>query len=773
MRHLPPSDQAAEATSRLALRIGGCVQGVGFRPFVYRLAKDEGLAGWVRNTLGGVAIEVEGEEPAVARFLSRIEAEARTPAVVETVASRVLDLQGGTGFHCLASAAEDESCGRVLPDLVVCDACRAEISDPNNRRYRYSFTSCMHCGPRYSIIEALPYDRERTVMRHFPMCSACEREYRDPASRRFHAETNACPECGPQLALLDRAGVIIASPKEAFERSVTAIRQGSIVAVKGLGGFQLLVDARCAEAVATLRARKRRPAKPFAVMVPTPEHVRKIAQVTQAEEDLLCSASGPIVLLTRLADVEVNLAENITPGNPLVGMMMPTTPLHHLLLQALGFPIVCTSGNRTAEPLVADDGEALARLSGIADLILTHDRPILNRVDDSVVRMIGGEQAILRCARGLAPVVLEAGEQEKPVLALGGHLKNSLAVGVGERIILGPHIGDLDSAETRALYDGSTERFARLHGVQPCFVAHDGHPGYYSTEFSETTDLPAHKVQHHLAHVLAGMAEHRLESPVLGIAWDGSGDGGDGTIWGGEFLLVDGSRWRRIAHMRNFPLPGGDSAIREPRRAAIGALSQCYGDTFWKREQLPAVASFMPPERVILREAMKRKINAPLTSSVGRMFDVVASVLGLRHVSSFEGEAAMAVEFAATRSRNPAALPAPFLNQISGARQVDWRPMLEALCESVLAGVSTDDLAGGFHVWLSKAACIVARGADVRKVVLTGGCFQNALLCELVARDLREAGFQPYPHRKIPSNDGGLAVGQAAFAASPLMQEES
>ncbi|GAA4644093.1 hypothetical protein GCM10023115_20530 [Pontixanthobacter gangjinensis] len=567
-------------------------------------------------------------------------------------------------------------------------------------------------------------------------------------------------------------GSITDSPSEAFDKAVTAIRQGSIVAIKGLGGFQLLVDARCVEAVATLRARKRRPAKPFAVMVSALEHVREIAEVTRAEEALLRSAVGPIVLIKRLRHGQVDLAENIAPENPLIGVMLPTTPLHHILLQALGFPIVCTSGNGTSEPLAADDEEALARLSGIADLILTHDRPILNRVDDSIVRVIDGGNAILRCARGHAPVVLKGNVKNLPVVALGGHLKNSLALGVGEKIVLGPHIGDLDSAETRILFDCSVERFGNLHGVKPCRIAYDGHSGYYSTAFAEAAGGPAQKVQHHLAHVLAAMAEHGLTGPVLGMAWDGSGDGGDGTIWGGEFLLVDDSRWRRIAHIRNFPLPGGDSAIREPRRAAIGALSQCYGDALWKREDIPAVASFSHSERAILRTAMTRKINAPLTSSMGRLFDIVASVLGLRQIVSFEGEAALAVEFAAGCLRNPTALPAPILSQMNGSEQIDWRPMLETLCESALQGVSTDELAGGFHVWLSKAACLVARRAGISKVVLTGGCFQNALLCGLVAKDLREAGFEPFMHRKIPCNDGGLAVGQAAFAASPLTQEE-
>lgn len=753
------------------MQVAGAVQGVGFRPFVYRLATSEGLAGWVCNTSAGVSLEVEGEAASVARFMTRLKAEARPPAAIENTESQDLRPTGETGFCCETSSSDVALPARVLPDLAMCEVCRAEISDPGDRRYRYPFTTCMHCGPRFSIIEAVPYDRERTVMRDFPMCPACAREYRDPASRRFHAEANACPDCGPQLSLLDGEGHVQATRADALVRAIAAIRQGKILALKGIGGFQLLADARSQEAVSQLRLRKHRPAKPFAVMVPTFEQAQAIVQISHSEAEALRSPAGPIVLLRARGDAATRLARGIAPASPLVGVMLPTTPLHHLLLRALGFPVVATSGNRSGEPIAATDGEAMEHLAGIADLFLTHDRPILHRVDDSVVRIIDGAPAVLRCARGFAPVVLKDDRQQSPVIAFGGHLKSSVAIGTCSKIVLGPHIGDLDSAETRSLFTSSTERFTRLHNVQPSRTACDLHPDYHTSAFAEATELPAHKVQHHLAHVLSAMVEHQLEGPVLGIAWDGSGDGGDGTIWGGEFLLVDDTHWRRLAHMWRFPLPGGESAIREPRRSAIGALSRCYGESLWQQVGSTPLTAFVPAEREILRTALARKLNTPLTSSVGRLFDAVASICDLRQHSSFEGEAAMAVEFAADRARRPADLPQPVATDGPQGREIDWRPMLSAICEATQDAAPKEELAAGFHAWLADAACLVAQEAGIGQVVLTGGCFQNALLSRLVAERLSEAGFHPFLHRKLPCNDGGLAVGQAAFAARHLTRE--
>lgn len=773
MRHLASPHRAAPATSRLALRITGAVQGVGFRPYVYRLAQAQGLAGWVRNTPGGVSLEIEGEERTVRRFVSLLQVEVRPPAAIDTVDCMSIEPLGEALFRCEVSAVGDSFTGHILPDLVICDECRAEICDPENRRHGYPFTSCMHCGPRFSIIEALPYDRARTVMRHFPMCPACEAEYRDPASRRFHAETNACPDCGPQLTLLDRSGTEIATGGEAMGRAADGIARGKIIALKGLGGFQLVVDARDVEAVARLRDRKRRPGKPFAVMVQSVADASDIVHLSAAERTCIGSRAGPIVLLRRRGKPRPQLAEGVAPHSPLVGLMLPTTPLHNLLLLDLGFPIIATSGNLNGEPIAATDAEALASLSDIADLFLTHDRPILHRVDDSVVRMIDGESSVLRCARGFAPIALEDSRQGEPVLALGGHLKSSLALGANGRIVLGPHIGDLDGAETRKHYATSASELARLHTLSPAQFACDAHPGYHSTALAETTHLPVVKVQHHLAHILSAMVEHGLEGPVLGIAWDGSGFGEDGTIWGGEFLQVRDVRWHRVAHMREFPLSGGDSAIREPRRSAIGALSHCFGEDLWADSRIPSIAAFSSSERKVLRAALERAINTPLTSSVGRLFDAVASILGLCQISSFEGEAAMAVEFAAGRARDPVALPPPVLSSGAESDLIDWRAMVAALCQRKVQGGRIDSLAAGFHHWLADAALLVARKTAIGQVVLTGGCFQNALLSKLVAERLRQAGFVVFLHRKVPCNDGGLAVGQAAFAARSLARKYS
>ena len=772
MRHFPPPDRPAPDICRLAVEITGAVQGVGFRPFVYRLAVEEGLSGWVRNTTGGVSLEIEGEENAAARFVARIKAQARPPMAIETAVTTPRQPLGETEFRCETSALGGGLPGRVLPDLVLCDACRSEITDPSDRRFGYPFTSCMQCGPRYSIIETLPYDRERTVMRGFPMCHACEGEYRDPASRRFHAETNACPDCGPQLALIGKRRAVVARAAEALALTAGAIRRGRIVAVKGLGGFQLLADARDNAAVEILRERKHRPARPFAVMVRDMAQARAIARITPDEEALLCCSAGPIVLLAARSGPAIGLAPAIAPDSPLVGVMLPTTPLHHIMLTALGFPVVATSGNRSGEPIAASDDEAAEGLADIADLILTHDRPILRRVDDSVVRVIDGEGAVLRCARGYAPMVLQDDRQNTPLVALGGHMKSSVAAAGSGRIVLGPHIGDLDSPRTRTVFEQSADQLARLHAVEPSLLVTDLHAGYFPAAYAEEIALPVERVQHHVAHTLSAMTEHRLAGPVLGIAWDGSGDGGDGTVWGGEFLIVGEAHWHRFAHFRSFPLTGGERCVREPRRSAIGALAECYGEALWTSEDTAPLAAFSHPERRLLRAAMTQRINTPLTSSVGRLFDAAASILDLRQIATFEGEAAMAVEFAAMRSDSPALLPEPAFAEGIAGRQIDWRAMLAALCEGMQAGASRDDLAAGFHHWLAEAACHAAQFANIGQVVLTGGCFQNALLAERVAARLRRAGFRTYLHRKVPCNDGGLAVGQAACAARGLSQEE-
>jgi len=765
-------DQRSADRQRVRVGVSGAVQGVGFRPFVYRLATSEGLGGFVCNTGSGVRLEVEGGKAAIARFLSRLEHEAPAPAAIEHLDLRQLPLTGDRDFSIAPSSNADPPSATVLPDLATCDQCRVEIFDPDNRRFGYPFTTCMHCGPRYSIIEAVPYDRARTVMRHFPMCAACSAEYADPALRRFQAETNACPECGPQLVLCTGEGGIVARRDEALYRAIAAIGEGQIVALKGLGGFQFIVDARSDAAVARLRRRKDRPAKPFAVLVGALADAGRLAHVSPVERDLLSSAAAPIVLLRQRGEGLATISAGVAPDNPDIGIMLPCTPLPHLLMEALRFPVVATSGNRSGEPIAASDEDAFSRLAGVADVVLTHDRPILRPVDDSVVRVIAGEATVLRCARGFAPLELNDRHQADPVLALGGHVKNSVAAGRGGRIVLGPHLGNLDIADTRQAHERSVEGMRQLYGFGTAIVACDSHPDYHTTRVAEVMGLAPRMAQHHLAHVLSAMIDNELDGPVLGVVWDGTGYGGDGTIWGGEFLSIDGDAWRREAHLLPFRLPGGDAAIREPRRSAIGALHAALCERIWQDVALPPLAAFEPVQHDLLRTMLAHGINSPLTSSAGRLFDAVASILDLRQGSCFEGEAAMAVEFAARRATGSYDLPAPLVVSADDGLLVDWRPMIDALSSAARQGKETDPIASAFIDWLAEAIVLIARAVRVERVVLTGGCFQNAVLTERTMDRLRAAGFRPFRHHRVPPNDGGLAVGQAAFAARAMHEEK-
>ena len=746
-----PMTATGEARQRIRLDVSGAVQGVGFRPFIHRLAVSEGLGGFVRNTGAGASLEVEGPPPALERFLARLDAEIAPPAGIDARQTRRLAVRGERDFVIAPSARAGACSALVLPDLATCAECRSEIFDPGNRRYRYAFTTCVHCGPRYSVIEALPYDRARTTMRHFQMCVACQAEYDDPASRRFHAEANACADCGPRFALWDAAGGTLASGYSALTLAADALRDGGIVALKGLGGFQLLVDARNDAAVRQLRERKRRPAKPFAIMVPSFTQAQTIAEIAAEEAVALTDAAAPIVLLRARRDGSL-IAPSVAPANPRLGVMLPYTPLHHLLMAELNFPIVATSGNHGGEPIVADETDALTRLGGLADLFLVHDRPILRPIDDSVLRVMAGRETILRRARGYAPLSLPGPAAATPCLALGGHQKNAVAVAAGGKIILSPHIGDLAAAETRAAFAGTVSGMTALYDLRPELVVCDAHPAYHSTQFAESLGVPVVRVPHHLAHILAGMADNGLDGSVLGVAWDGTGYGGDGTIWGGEFLAVAGTRYRRVAHLMPFRLPGGEAAFA--------------------RTELRPVAAFTAPARRVLATMLSRGVNAPLTSSAGRLFDAVAAILGFHQTASFEGEAAMAVECAAERAPTAEELPPPdIVADQSGALVIDWRRTLAALVLADHDGASAAGLAAAFHEALTEAIVAVAASLGIPRVLLTGGCFQNELLTARVVFRLRQAGFEPYWHHRIPPNDGGLAVGQAVFAARPLTEE--
>jgi hydrogenase maturation protein HypF len=767
-----PIEATRQPVTRLRLDMTGAVQGVGFRPFVHRLASTEHLDGFVRNTGDGVSIEVEGEAPALKRFLSRLDKELPPRAVVFRRSTAPVAPRGERGFVVAPSTLAGAGAAVVMADLATCQDCLREVLDPADRRYLYPFTSCTHCGPRYSIVETLPYDRTRTTMRHFPLCDACQSEYTDPASRRFHAEPIACPDCGPRLSLWNDSGLETATGHAALLEAAAALRRGQIVALKGLGGFQLLVDAANEAAVSRLRRRKQRPRKPFALMVPALEAAQGLAYVGELERRLLLSPEAPIVLL-RARPYNPGIAATVAPDNPRLGIMLPYTPMHHILLRELACPVVATSGNLGDDPLVADEAEALERLGRIADCYLVNDRPIRRPVDDSVVRVMAGQAVILRRARGYAPMPIRCHAVDKPVVALGGQQKNAVATGSGGQLFVGPHIGDLGAARARAAFAGQVAELPALHGIAPAIVACDTHPDYHSTNFALAMGPPVLRVPHHLAHVLACMADNGLDGPVLGVAWDGTGDGGDGTIWGGEFLTVDSERFRRVGHLRPFRLPGGEAAVREPRRAAFGLLHALDGEHFLGNTELAPVAAFSARERGVLVTMLRQGVNAPLTSSAGRLFDAVAALLGLCQVNSFEGEGAMAVEFAACRSREPAPLPPMALRGTSGPLLVDWHPPLLELIHERQRGAAAEPLAAALLDGLSAAIVEVARRVGRRRVVLTGGCFQNARLTERTVDRLCAAGFAPYFHRNIPPNDGGLAIGQAVFACRPLVEESA
>jgi hydrogenase maturation protein HypF len=756
-----------EPVERRRIQLRGLLQGVGFRPFVYRIATDLGLSGAVWNGPAGVTIEVEGIRPNLETFLIRIEQERPVHAVIDRIESVHLDPIGEDHFEIRESDRAGVPETSVPPDLATCADCFQEIFDPENRRYRYPFTNCTRCGPRFSMIESLPYDRANTTMRGFPMCKACREEYEEPADRRFHAEPNACPACGPHLELWEADGSVRALHDAALLAAADALRRGKIVAVKGLGGFHLMVDARNEKAVQRLRQRKAREAKPFALMFPTLESAKVACQVSELEARLLLSPESPIVLLKKSAPSMI--AFSVAPDNPYLGVLLPYTPLHHLLMAEFGFPVVATSGNRSEEPICTDEREALRRLAGIADLFLIHNRPIVRPLDDSVVRIVAERPLILRRARGYAPLSFEI-ETNRPLppnhslLAVGGHLKNTVAISVGGRITISQHLGDLENAETDRSFRQAVADLKGMYDCIPNAVVCDLHSDYRSTQFARETGLPLHLVQHHYAHILSCMAEHRLEGPLLGVAWDGSGLGLDGTLWGGEFLRVDETSFQRVAHFRTFRLPGGERAMREPRRAALGLLYEQFGDRIFEDEH-PFLSNFTMEERHILQTMMRKNLNSPPTSSVGRLFDAVASLIGLKQKSRFEGEAAIALEFACDKIDTEEVYPF----RISDT--VDWTPPVEAILGDLERSRPTGEIAALFHNTFAEIIVSVSLQIGEEQIVLTGGCFQNKRLTEQTVARLRAEGFTPYWHQQIPPNDGGLALGQI-LAALRLQKEK-
>jgi hydrogenase maturation protein HypF len=746
------------------------VQGVGFRPFVYTLATALGLGGWVRNNGNGVDIEIEGSAESLATFLTRIAQDCPTHTVLSRLETNWLNPCGDDQFEIRPSApAPVNKTVWLLPDLATCPACLQEIQDPSNRRYGYPFTNCTHCGPRYSILTAFPYDRSHTTMQNFCMCPACQQEYEHPQDRRFHAQPNACPNCGPEVSLWDGNGQEIApaaTSSTCISQAAAAIREGQILALKGLGGFHLMVDARNEGAVQRLRERKHRPTKPLAVMYPSLEAIWKDCVVSAAAAELLTSATAPIVLLHRQSE---RLAPSLAPHQQTLGVMLPYTPLHHLLLAELDFPVVATSGNRTQAPICIDERVALRELADIADVFLIHNRPIARSVDDSVVRFIDDQPMVVRRARGYTGTVNFAATDVSCILAVGGHLKNTVALSLPEQILLSPHLGDLAEAQTYGRFQETVDQLLTLYAAQPSAIACDAHPDYASTHFAQALgqclNVPVIPIQHHYAHVLAGMVDNVLEPPVLGITWDGTGYGTDGTLWGGEFLLVpDRNGFQRVAHVRPFPLPGGDRAAREPRRAALGLLYAALGEAAFTLNG-STLQAFTPEERQVLPTMLRNGLNTSITSSMGRLLDAIASLIGVCQLNSFEGEAGMRLESLLEHS---SALYPYHLQEAEGGLVLDWQPLLQAI---LVTQLSVREVATRLHNTLIEMLVAVAHCVGCPQVLLTGGCFQNRYLLERALRRLRAEGFTPYCHHQIPPNDGGLAVGQVLGAHWVLQQQ--
>ena len=748
--------RAASVRKRIELR--GVVQGVGFRPFVYRIARQCEIRGRVLNSSDGVVIEAEARESDVSRFLSLLTTGLPPLARIDHLAVSAQSPVGDAEFTIEQSVSLSGRFSLVPPDVATCPECTRDFTSPENRRYQYPFTNCTNCGPRYTIIRDVPYDRANTTMTEFPMCPRCQAEYEDPLNRRFHAEPNACPDCGPSLTLVGSgellsAGVIL-------ERARTLLREGRILAVKGLGGFHLACDATNEIAVALLRERKRRSGKAFAIMVRTIEIAERICVVTDADRALLTGARRPVVLLQRREDS--GIAASVAPGNARLGVMLPYTPLHHLLFGDSLEALVMTSGNMSEEPIVSRDEEAQPRLHMLADHFLLHNRAIQTRVDDSVVQTFEGREYPVRRSRGYAPDPIALSMPLAEVLACGGELKNTLCLTKEHYAILSPHIGDLENVETMEYFRETRMHLERFFRVSPAAVAHDLHPNYLSTRFAlRESGLPAIGVQHHHAHIASCMADNGIDGRVIGVAFDGTGYGTDGKIWGGEFLVCDFTGFERRGHLRYVPLAGGDSAVRQPWRSALAWLHEIHRDT----SLLPDI----PPNQLQVVDTMiARNIQTLATSSCGRLFDAVSSLLGIRHETTYEGQAAIELEMRATS----ASAPYPFLIDDGDPFQIDPRPTIEAIANDVQGGEPIGEISARFHLTIAHViadACVRLRDSTaLTRVCLSGGTFQNLRLLTHAVNLLRERRFEVFVHHRVPANDGGLALGQAVIASCQL-----
>lgn len=745
----------------LKIVIRGAVQGVGMRPFIARLARELGVSGWVLNSEEGVFVEAEATEAILARFLRRIEANPPPAARIQSLEFSWHDPVHYRGFEIRESVKSAKPTVLVLPDIATCEDCLVDTFVPYSRRYLYPFTNCTNCGPRFSIIEALPYDRPNTTMEGFRMCPACQAEYEDPRDRRFHAQPNACPRCGPDVWILLPDQPHITSGSNSLVVAANLLEQGKIIAVKGLGGFHLFCDARNPEAVQAIRERKHRYEKPLAVMFPSIDKIKERCFVSREEARALLSPETPIVLLKQRYGCDI--APGVAPGNPYLGCFLPYTPLHHILMASAGFPCVATSGNLSDEPMATDNDEAIEKLGDIADAFVLHNRPIARRVDDSVLFIFQKTQVPLRRSRGFAPLPIRVKKGLPPVLALGGHHKNTIALAIGNNVFISQHIGDLGTPEALSAFQDTVSDMMRLWEFTPELVAVDMHPDYPSSRFGETLGFPLVRVQHHHAHLASVAGEHDADEPVLAFCWDGTGWGPDGTVWGGEFLVGDWKDYERVGRFAPFRLLGGEASIKETARCGLSLLFETFGEDALGMG-LPPVSHFSPNQFAVLLRMWKTGFRSPITSAVGRLFDGVASILGIRQKVSFEGQAAMELEFSCWGTRRSYEYE---IVRNGNLLEVDWRPMIRGIVHDIEKG-SRAVIATKFHRTLVRAGMELARTLGHDRVFVSGGCFQNRVLLNLL---VEEAGnVRIYWHQRVPPNDGGLCLGQALVAGTRFME---
>jgi hydrogenase maturation protein HypF len=748
----------------------GVVQGVGFRPFIYGLARKYNLKGWVCNTSQDVKIEVEGERASLDFFISALEKEAPPLARIEGLSVSFNSPSGYTGFEIRSSEAQPGKYQLVSPDIAACNPCIDDIFTPGNRRRSYPFTNCTNCGPRFTIIKDIPYDRPLTTMSAFQMCPDCQREYEDPLDRRFHAQPNACPACGPRLELTDNEGKAVGC-SDIVSKAAEFLREGRIVAVKGLGGFLLACNAENVEAVTLLRRRKRRPSKPFAVMLKDIEEVRKHCMVSDIEEKLLASPQAPIVLLEW--DSSSSICREIAPGLKYLGVMLPYTPLHHLILRETSLPLVMTSGNLSEEPIAGQNDEALRRLGDIADYFILHDRQIHSTYDDSVAMVFDGEPRLLRRARGYAPFPIHLTFTAPQILACGAEEKNTFCLTRDNHAFVSQHIGDMENIETLEHYERTVELYKRLFRINPTIVAYDMHPGYlptgYALEQVEKHGLKPVAVQHHHAHIASCLADNRKEGPVIGVAFDGTGYGSDGHIWGGEFLVADYRGFKRAGQLEYLPLPGGALAIKKPYRTALGYILALLGE-----RALDSGPGFLgkiaADERELVRRQVELNLNSPLTSGMGRLFDAVSAMAGIRSTIDYEAQAAIELEMAAYSASGEDGSYPFSLTGDSGYTVILLHELIAAVLADLLKGCNASSVAMRFHntvAIMARDVCLKIRGeSGLNSVALSGGCFQNRLLLTKVSGLLGQCGFAVLTHKDVPANDGGISLGQAVIAAN-------